>query len=746
MKRAMLVLMAILTVVLAAEPRGMTQREIPADGAVVVVQPQALLNLPEPVMMDNPKLDTDTWTPVTTLPQELMLPAGAQAGVRFNHLTSSGEVFYSQGELLPQSVFAVAKAPSWIQSQLRSMLLQLQPDRQILFADVINNAGDPIVDEVAFCVATSSPEYLNSSFALPQLFLENALNIYAIANELPYVDIFDTGNSASGGDYWSTTRYWKKDEGGQMVQVSVPREIYYWFLVQPKVTDEIAAYIDPALVENNSTHSNNIVAPPTGKHWRSYFYSVDDGTHPVLSDTLQLCQSVFNRDGSPGDVIHAITWWINQNMSFTSNTERPHQPMRILAKHFGRCGEYADISAAVARTALIPCTNISSISTDHTWNEFWEGDWVSWEPVNGYLNGPLVYENGWGKVFGSVFMERCDGMFTPVTERYSEGLATINIQVLDENQTLVDGARVILAIFDTAPRFDCQLYTDNNGMVSFPVGENRDYRARVETSFGLYPANPGTYAQLVSNSVSGETYNYQFVIESPLNLPSIETITPPVDTDIDYSFAAVVSSPAYYVTGKALWDDIDVLGTLPHWYVRKDLPGDVSFLVTDTDNLLFYQIDNWCSAVMAAGPYQNISAFYSIKADQDWYGFLDNSHREGNAVLLSGTMALNQWSSPVQDPQVPPVTFSLSSPMPNPARTKASFGIATPYSGDISLRIYNLRGQLIRILDERDKPAGRFELTWDLKDLRGEAVPDGVYLVRANANGLVQDSRLVIIR
>jgi transglutaminase-like putative cysteine protease len=73
-------------------------------------------------------------------------------------------------------------------------------------------------------------------------------------------------------------------------------------------------------------------------------------------------------------------------MSFTSNNERPHQPVRIITKHFGRCGEYADLTAAVARLALIPCTSIISISTDHTWNEFWDENWVAWEPVNGYID------------------------------------------------------------------------------------------------------------------------------------------------------------------------------------------------------------------------------------------------------------------------------------------------------------------------------------------------------------------------
>lgn len=557
----------------------------------------------------------DTWSPILQMPLNFVLPAGEQFGMYYDDKDQFANPWFSGGGFIVESYYqqAVAKAPTWIQAELHKTLLQLDYSPQQGFSYLIINAPDPIVDEIAFCVATASPEYLNSIFSYPELFTENAQRIYAIAAELPYVEIVDFGSAASGGDYWSTTRYWKKDGDGQMTQLTVPREIYYWYLVQPKISDEIAAYINPNTVEDNNTHSNNIVPPwDGGKFWRSYFYDFDDEVHPVLCDTLMQCQSVFNRDGSTGDAIRAITWWINQNMSFTSNNERPHQPVRIFAKRFGRCGEYADFSSAVARTALIPCANISSVSTDHTWNEFWEDGWVSWEPVNGYLNNPLVYENGWGKVFGSVFEERCDGLFTPVTQRYSEGTATINIQVMDQNLQPVDAARVVLAIFESSPRFDCEAYTDNNGMVSFSVGENRDYRAKAETFFGLYPPVAGTYAQLVSNSVAGETYNYQFQIPAPLPLPTIEQLDPPADSEQDYRFTASFQSPGYYVTGRTLWDDIDVLGTPARYYQKVEQPSTVSFLVTDADNAIFLDVDNFCSGYAYTGPTSSGNASFDI--------------------------------------------------------------------------------------------------------------------------------------
>ena len=746
MKKLLLVVPLFICLALGAQPRGLSSREIDVSGPISVIQPLVELPLPSQPGHEPQTVAPKIWTPLQSFPMDVMLPAGKQIGARFDNLSLDAERYSGFGTLLPQSEVAVARSPQWIRVQLQNTLNHLHPDRQLLFAELLNNAPDPYVDEIAFCVATASPEYLNSSFALPELFLENAQKLYEIDGELDYVEILDFGSSASGGDYYSTTRYWKRDAQGQLIQITVPRDIYYWYLVNPKITDEIAAYIDPNIIEHNSSHSNNIAAPPEGKFWRSYIYDHVDGDYPVLRDTLTQCQSVYNRDGSPGDVIRAITWWINQNMSFTSNNERPHQPVRIYQKRFGRCGEYADLSSAVARIALIPCTNISSVSTDHTWNEFWEDGWVSWEPVNNYLNNPLVYENGWGKVFGSVFEERSDGLFTPVTERYSEGVATINIQVVDADLQPVDGARVVLAIFESSPRFDNEAYTDNNGMVSFTVGEGRDYRARTDTSFGIYPAVAGTYAQLVSPSVAGETYSYQFQIDAPLPQPEIEMLPLPDDPVQDYMFTANVVSTGSYITGKSLWDDIDVLGTKPRHYKYSSEPSTVRLLGTDADGALFMAMYNLCYAYMNEGPHLTANAEFNIPVGQDWYIFADNSHQHGNTVLLSGMIELQGWENAVDDPQVPAAKFSLSAPAPNPTRgeTKLWIDLDTPQKLQVS--IHDIRGRKIRDLDSLNLPAGQNPLVWDGLDSQGRAASSGIYILRVKGEEHQASRKIVLIK
>jgi len=732
---------------LLASERGLTVSEIPCSDLISKTETPVSHFIDVAPPASNPLPEREEWNPVLDLDLGFRLDAKQQYGLEFDNMSSTAVPFGSMGVLSPEAKQAVNMAPTWLQTELASVLASLNPDRQLVWANLILDTQDPYVDEVAFCVAYSSPQYLNSAFALPQLFTENAFYIYSIDSQLSYVEVVNTGSASSGGNYYSTTRYFKKDEAGQTQQITVPKELYYWYIVHPKLTDEIAAYINPTVVENNSNHYNNIAAPPEGKFWRNYIYTLDETGYPVLADTLTECQTLFNRDGTGNDAIRTIQWWINQNMSFNSNNERPHQPVRIIAKRMGRCGEYADLTSAIARLALIPCTSILSVSTDHTWNEFWDEDWVSWEPVNGYINNPLVYENGWGKVFGSVFEIRSDGLFTPVTDRYSEGHATIRIQVVDSSIRPVDGARVVLAILDTTNRYDCEQFTDNNGFATFIVGDNRNYRARVETNFGLYPEIAGTYTQLIENAVDGQTYQYILVIPVPMPIPVPEAATAPNDPVDDHRFAVSFQCFGYYITSITLWDDISAsAGSHPFHYKFVNQPSDASFMVMDADNILFWQLDGMGSAVGYVAPGMGGSSTFNIPIGQNWYAFMDNSQHHRNAPKLSGAMLYESYGSAVQDDAEVPLAFKLLNAYPNPFSANMRIYLDLPKQAELKVSIYNLKGQVVKSWQPSRYPAGQSSLTWDATSDDGSKVASGIYIWKVISGKEMQSCKVAVIK
>jgi hypothetical protein len=98
---------------------------------------------------------------------------------------------------------------------------------------------------------------------------------------------------------------------------------------------------------------------------------------------------------------------------------------------------------------------------------------------------------------------------------------------------------------------------------------------------------------------------------------------------------------------------------------------------------------------------------------------------------------------------VPPLgalLFDLAANVPNPAAGPTRIDFSLPRSGAVSLRIFGLRGELVRTLVEGDRPAGPNTATWDGRDDHGRPVGAGAYFYRLEGFGQSRVRRLVWLR
>jgi len=89
--------------------------------------------------------------------------------------------------------------------------------------------------------------------------------------------------------------------------------------------------------------------------------------------------------------------------------------------------------------------------------------------------------------------------------------------------------------------------------------------------------------------------------------------------------------------------------------------------------------------------------------------------------------------------------FSLNQNRPNPVNKLAELSFTLPKSGNYSLKIYNIAGQMIRTLDGKGV-AGQNTVTWNGLDNSGCKVANGVYLYTLNAFGNSATKKLVVVR
>lgn len=676
---------------------------------------------------------------------DLYLPAQSHLAIQFDHTSQSlNLILPNQGDSFSKTVHAaINKSPLWIQNDLINIFSLLESTYQEKWANAIINADDPYIDEIAFCIAHLSPQYLMSSYASVQLLIDNAELIYQNDQFLDYVEVVDYGSSESDPNYYSTTRY-RKAKYIDTLEVEVPRDIYYWYIVHPKISDEIPAYIDPDIIESNYSHNNNITSAENGYFWRDFLFNHYDPGYSRLKDLLKGCKVVWNQFGgsipmSVDPAVNVLTRWLGRSMTFTSYEERPHQPVRIYRKHIGRCGEFADMRVAIARAALIPAANVASYSTDHVWNEFWDEDWIHWEFE---INEPYMYLGGnWNKKFGTVFRWRSDGSFIPVTERYTRNQSTIHIYAVDSKNNPIDGARIVL--FTTGNDgdiwFDTYGVTDIEGKATFIVGTGRSYYAKLQSQYGSVPSGGfENLLRVVGNSQAGQEYNVSMSVSAEKPVLTWEEIPVPRFNDSRYFLKVDFKTPSQILRGTDLFDDLE---SNAYQFIEQ-AHGRINYFMSNEINYKNYLAGNDFQGFHSLSQTDSGITEFEFDGQSDWYCVFDNSNSLHTLQHL--VASVNLYS--VYDHEIPKVYVLQNYPNPvNPKKQETTITYRLPQKSKVDLTIYNILGQKVKTLVHDIRYAGEFRAEWDGKNYRDHFVPTGIYVCRVKTDYGEASRKMMVI-
>jgi len=102
--------------------------------------------------------------------------------------------------------------------------------------------------------------------------------------------------------------------------------------------------------------------------------------------------------------------------------------------------------------------------------------------------------------------------------------------------------------------------------------------------------------------------------------------------------------------------------------------------------------------------------------------------------------------SDAEDPQAVPRTHELYANYPNPFNPTTTIRFDLPEPGDVTMRVYDASGRLIRTVLHEVKVAGRYQAIWDGRDEHGRRVSSGVYFYRIEAGSFSQAKRMVLVK
>jgi len=92
-----------------------------------------------------------------------------------------------------------------------------------------------------------------------------------------------------------------------------------------------------------------------------------------------------------------------------------------------------------------------------------------------------------------------------------------------------------------------------------------------------------------------------------------------------------------------------------------------------------------------------------------------------------------------------PTAFALLGNYPNPFNPATNIAFALPENGSVSLKIYNIAGQLVKSY-EGYYEAGNHTITWDGTNLNGENVASGIYFYRLLAGSFSATKKMVMTK
>lgn len=149
-------------------------------------------------------------------------------------------------------------------------------------------------------------------------------------------------------------------------------------------------------------------------------------------------------------------------------------------------------------------------------------------------------------------------------------------------------------------------------------------------------------------------------------------------------------------------------------------------------------------SVIAAGGFGGTSNHNTIRSTVGQAVVLNVS--SAHHAIRSGFWWPGQVPSDLMDQGAPPSDYALRSVFPNPFSGTMEIRYDIPASGgDVSLRIYDVAGRLVRNLVHGVPAAGTYRTVWNGTDDSGRRAGPGLYLLSFVAPGRESTRKIVLL-
>ncbi len=181
-------------------------------------------------------------------------------------------------------------------------------------------------------------------------------------------------------------------------------------------------------------------------------------------------------------------------------------------------------------------------------------------------------------------------------------------------------------------------------------------------------------------------------------------------------------------------------------------PFDTDF--TNSESRLLFRETDFYPVPVGLGVWNKPAAGGSLKPDGGQFVFLsgrpyryDANDLHANMDYILGEFFNESMTTGVDSDEMVITQFSLKQNYPNPFNPETTIRFDLPKQSEISIKIYNIQGRLVRTLSEKKTWApGSHTVTWNSKNDSENTVSSGVYFYKLKTNDFVKTRKMILLK
>ena len=99
-----------------------------------------------------------------------------------------------------------------------------------------------------------------------------------------------------------------------------------------------------------------------------------------------------------------------------------------------------------------------------------------------------------------------------------------------------------------------------------------------------------------------------------------------------------------------------------------------------------------------------------------------------------------------QNNSVAPALTNLEQNYPNPFNPETTISFSLQTAGDVTVDIYNIKGQKVKSLVNDHKDAGRHSVVWNGTDENNKNVSSGVYFYKLKSGKMSLSRKMILMK